>query len=116
MNINVCLYGLLARRRGKHYIQMDMDMQEGSRLRDLLTRLDVADEERGYLFVNAVLYEVPGLTASSDEPLHDGDHVGIFALEHVWPYQYRDGARMSDPLKQVLQQRGSMHHTYATDS
>jgi len=30
----------------------------------------------------------------------------------MWPYQYRDGIVMSDPLKAAMKKYGAMHHTY----
>jgi hypothetical protein len=77
-----------------------------------LNHLGIPEEERGYLFINAVLCDVPGLVTSSTESLHDGDHVGIFSVDRIWPYQYRDGIRMSQSLREALRERGAMHHSY----
>jgi hypothetical protein len=113
MNINVTLYGTLARLAGGRYIaQKTFDMENGSCKDDLLAHLGVPPEERGYLFINAVLYDVPGLETDGQDPLHDGDHVGIFSITYIWPYQYRDGVRMSASLKKALQEHGAMHNIY----
>ncbi len=69
-------------------------------------------EEKGFVFVNAVLCDVPGLNASWRHGLDHGDHVGIFSLGYMWPYQYRDGAHMSEALKEMLRAQGAMHHSY----
>jgi hypothetical protein len=39
-----------------------MDLPIGTTIGDLLDLLEIADADRGYLFVNSVLYDVPGLT------------------------------------------------------
>jgi hypothetical protein len=31
----------------------------------------------------------------------------------MWPYQYRDGIKISEGLRKVLLENGSMHHSYA---
>jgi hypothetical protein len=114
IKVNVALYGSLSRfAGGRHLAQFDVDLESGSTKHDLLAILGIPEQERGFLFINAVLHDVPGLNAESQEPLKDGDHIGIFSTTYMWPYQYRDGIRMSDGLKQVLQEHGSMHHSYA---
>lgn len=113
IQVNVSLYGSIARfGRGKHVAQVDVALEPGARVPDLLTALGIPDEERGYLFINAVLSEVPGLSTSPGEMLHDGDHVGIFSVDRLWPYQYRDGIVMSQSLKELLGSSGAMHHSY----
>lgn len=52
------------------------------------------------------------METGSNELLNEGDHVGIFAVDRLWPYQYRDGVRMSEGLKSALQDHGAMHHSY----
>jgi hypothetical protein len=47
-----------------------------------------------------------------DEPLRGGAHVGVFSTGYMWPYQYRDGIRMSDPLLEALREYGAMHNVY----
>lgn len=73
-------------------------------------KLGIPLEERGYLFINAVLCEVPGVNTNANEPLNEGDHVGIFSVDRLYPYQYRDGLPMSDGLKETLKEHGAMHH------
>lgn len=113
IKVNVTLYGSLARiGDGKHVAQMDVELESGARMEDLLNHLDIPHEEKSYLFINAVLCDVPGLSASLCEPLNNGDHVGIFSIGYMWPYQYRDGIRMSDTLTEALREHGAMHNTY----
>lgn len=113
IQVEVALYGGLARVRGKKYVaQFDTQIQAGATVADLYEHLGISPEERSYLFINAILCDVPGLNAAIDETLHEGDHIGIFSQGYMWPYQYRDGARMSESLKAALKEHGAMHHTY----
>ncbi len=113
IQINLNLYGALASLAGGKYIaQQKMSLNDGAVIRDLLDSLSIPCDQKSYLFINAVLCDMPGLSASLDEPLHDGDHVGIFSRQHMWPYQYRDGIRMSASLTEALRKRGAMHNTY----
>lgn len=114
ITVDVSLYGPVARAAGGHHIAtQSMRMVAESRMGDLTARLGIDGSEIGYVFVNAVLCDVPGLNASQDLQLQDGDHIGIFSRVHMWPYQYRDGVRMSPALKEALKERGAMHHTYS---
>lgn len=113
IKVNVGLYGSLARfGGGKHVAQVDIELEPGSGKLELLEHLGIPEEERGYLFINAVLCEVPGISSGANELLNNGDHVGIFSVDRLYPYQYRDGLPMSDGLKKVLQEHGAMHHSY----
>ncbi len=113
MKVNLFLYGSLARFGGGRYVaQMSVDLGPDSGKMELLNQLGIPREERGYLFINSVLCEVPGMETGSNELLKDGDHVGIFSIDRLWPYQYRDGIRMSEGLKAALGERGAMHHSY----
>lgn len=111
--VNTTLYGDIACfAGGKHIATLDLTLPKGAVIHTLLEELSLPADDRGYLFVNAVLYDVPGLYASKNEPLHDGDHVGIFSTRHMYPYQYRDGIRMSASLQEAMQSTGTMHNTY----
>jgi hypothetical protein len=113
IQINLNLYGPLAAVLGGKYIaQKAVSLTEGAVVRDLLDSLDISYDQKSYLFINAVLCDMPGLSASLEEALHDGDHVGIFSRQHMWPYQYRDGIRMSASLTEALRSRGAIHNTY----
>ena len=111
--IDVSVYGSLARSLGGKYVaRVQPELNSGAKIKDLFRSLDIPLSEKSYLFINAVLCDMPGLNASIEETLHDGDHVGIFSTGYMWPYQYRDGIRMSNSLKATLQKTGALHHTY----
>jgi hypothetical protein len=113
LRVNVSLYGSLARFGGGHYVaQIDVGLKHNSGKAELLEHLGVPKEERGYLFINSVLCEVPGIETGANEMLNDGDHVGIFSVDRLYPYQYRDGLPMSEGLRKTLQKHGAMHHSY----
>jgi hypothetical protein len=111
--VNVSLYGSLARfGDGRYVAQMDMELADGSGKAELLHLLGIPESERGYLFINAMLCEVPGLSTGANELLKNGDHVGVFSVDRLYPYQYRDGLPMSDGLREALKKHGAMHHSY----
>ncbi len=113
MKVNTSLYGSLARFGGGRYVsQIDVELPDGAGKADLVKQLGIPKEERGYLFINAMLCEVPGLSTGANELLKDGDHVGIFSVDRLYPYQYRDGLPMSEGLKATLSVHGAMHHSY----
>lgn len=112
-HINVAIYGNLARLGGgKHIAILDLKLPPSAHLGDLLTQLEIPMEETSFIFLDAVLCDVPGLTIDHDEALKDGAHVGIFSTGYMWPYQYRDGVPMSEPLVKAMGKHGAMHHTY----
>lgn len=113
IKVNTCLYGSLAKFGGGKYVaQVDVELNPGSGKIELLDYFGIPEVERGYLFINAVLCEVPGISTHANELLKDGDHVGIFSIDRLYPYQYRDGIPMSEGLKKTLQDHGTMHHSY----
>jgi len=113
IQVDLNLYGTLAAFAGGKYIaQKKVSLHEGAVIRDLMDLLAIPYDQKSYLFINAVLCDVPGLLASLGEPLRDGDRVGIFSLQHMWPYQYRDGIRMSESLTEALRKHGAIHNTY----
>ena len=113
IQVHVSLYGSLARYQGgKHVAITEVKLPAGACKADLLAHLGIQNEERGYLFINAVLCDVPGLVTGEGQVLKEGDHVGIFSVDRIWPYQYRDGVRMSEELTEALKIHGAMHHSY----
>jgi hypothetical protein len=113
ITVHTTLYGDIAHcAGGKHIASQEVQLHQDACIKDLLHQLGVPPDERGYLFINAVLYDAPGLYASQQAPLNDGDHVGIFSTTHMWPYQYRDGVRMSEALKKAIQEQGPIRNTY----
>ncbi|MFW5941236.1 MAG: MoaD/ThiS family protein [Chloroflexota bacterium] len=111
--VELALYGSIARYGGgRHMSQASVRLPPGSTLRDLFTHLGLPAEERGYVFRNAVLCDMPGLDVAGQELLEEGDHVGIFSADRAWPYQYRQGARMSPALAEAIETRGDLRHSY----
>jgi hypothetical protein len=87
-------------------------MSPAATLGDLLEKLEIPIEETSFIFLDAVLCDVPGLEIVHNEALKDGSHVGIFSTGYMWPYQYRDGMPMSPPLVSAMNKYGAMHHSY----
>ena len=111
--INVSLYGSIAVYGGGKFVAtVNIELEKGAAVRDLLAKMKIPHNEKGYLFINHVLCDAPGLNASLEEVLADGAHVGIFSTTHMWPYQYRDGIRMSESLKEAMKEKGTMRNTY----
>ena len=113
ISVHTSLYGSIAHHAGGRFVaEAHVKLDPGARVSDLLRALGIPEAERGYLFVNAVLCELPGLSTGAGELLQDGDHVGVFSLDYMWPYQYRDGVVMSESLKKLLKGQEAIHHTY----
>ncbi len=113
LNVNVAIYGSLSKiAGGRHIAILDLQMPSGSHLGNLLEQLQIPMDQTSYIFLDAVLCDVPGLVIVHDEPLKDGSHVGIFSTGYMWPYQYRDGMPMSSALTVAMQKVGAMHHAY----
>ena len=113
IKVHVSLYGDLAQYAGgRHVAQTEIMLNSSQKIGDLLDILAISTDKKGYIFKNAVLCDVPGLDAARDEPLCDGDHLGLFSRRHMWPYQYRDGIRMSDNLARALRKSGAVHNIY----
>jgi hypothetical protein len=120
MRIDVWLYGELApyahAGATPTHGHCQVDLPDGATMRALLTHLAIPLEKKGITFINAVLADMPGLGADLDHVLRDSDRVGIFAATHMWPFQYRFGARMLPELEAALRAHpgGSMAHSYST--
>ncbi len=111
--VNVAIYGKISKLfGGKHIVTLDVPIPPDFHLGDLLTKIKIPMEETSFIFLDAVLCDVPGLNIDHNEQLWDGAHVGIFSRGYMWPYQYRDGVPMSESLKQALAKHGAMHHSY----
>jgi putative ubiquitin-RnfH superfamily antitoxin RatB of RatAB toxin-antitoxin module len=96
------------------FAQLNLELEEGSTVGDLVHRLGIPAEERGITFVNGNLAALPGLQADLNVVLHDGDRVGISHRKSMWPMQYRFGAQMTSELQETFRERGDrgVHHTY----
>jgi hypothetical protein len=113
ITVNVSLYGAIAKYAGGHHVaQTEIVLDGDPTIGDLQDKLGISAEEKGYIFKNAVLCDVPGFDAACEESLCEGDHVGVFSILHMWPYQYRDGIRMSETLTRALNEKGAMHNIY----
>ena len=113
--VNISLYGPIAKYAGGKYIAiLDLELDDTATIQDALKKIKLPLDEKGYLFINSTLCDMPGLNASINEPLKNGDHVGIFSTTHMWPYQYRDGIRMSETLKEATKEKGAMRNSYRT--
>lgn len=118
IQVEIWLYGSLVRYGGAQatptFAHLYVDLPTPAKMQDLLEHLQIPQQEKGITFINAVLADMPGLSADREVKLRDGDRVGIFPTTHMWPYQYRSGARMTPELEQVLRERGdgAMHHSY----
>ncbi|HEX9014970.1 MAG TPA: MoaD/ThiS family protein [Chloroflexota bacterium] len=118
--VEVWLYGPLARYGGKksqgsHAI-LKLRLPTGTRMADLLGRLRIPRDEKGITFINAQLTDMPGLSADLDWVFQDGDRVGIFHRQSMWPFQYRHGVSLSESLSERMKQRkdGGFSHSPAS--
>ena len=85
-------------------------------MRDLLQYLRLPDTERGITFINGQLSALPGLHPDLGYEFRGGERVAIFDRISMWPFQYRNGAAMTEALRRALEARadGILHHTYET--
>ncbi len=118
VSVEVWLYGPLAR-YGKEadegsFAKVRIDLPDGSTMGDLLKKLEIHEEERGITFVNGQLSAMPGLKLDLNHILKDGDRVGIFHLQSMWPFQYRHGVKMTEEMERVVSggQDAGLHHNY----
>ena len=115
INITLTLYGNLAKFAGGKYIaQKEVTLEESATIQNLMDSFKIPYDQKSYLFINNILSDMPGLNASLDEVLTNNARVGVFSLQHMYPYQYRDGLPMSESLTKILKERegGAMHNTY----
>lgn len=117
--LDVWLYGELARFGGdqeqKVSANLQVALQPGSTVRDLLAYLKIPTEERGITFINGELSAMPGLQPDLGHALKDGDRVAFFHLRSMWPFQYRFGIPMIDEMTDSLQTDQGLHHSYEPD-
>ncbi len=109
--IDVAIYGKLSRLLGGKFVATEkITLPASARVKDLYALIGIEPEETTYVFINAVLSDMPGLNVALEDDLHDGDHIGIFSQGYVWPYQYRDGSVYSERLQAALAERDALHH------
>ncbi len=120
IRLEVWLYGPVAAYAGdkeqRAHASMRLEMPEGSTLGALLDHLGIPTEEKGMVFVNGQLTDMPGLDVGHSHVLKDGDRVGLFHRRTMWPFQYRHGASISPQLAEALDQLegGPLHHSPAS--
>lgn len=118
MILDVWLYGELRKFSDTPnkigYGQMLLDVPEGYRMRDLLERLNMPSSARGITFVNGNLSALPGFQPDLEHVFADNDRVAMFDLRSMWPFQYRNGAAMTDSMRQAVQDHPEqlLHHEH----
>jgi hypothetical protein len=121
MILDVWLYGELRYyvKNGNHpgYAQMTVEAPEGFCMQDLLGRLEMPTKARGITFVNGNLSALPGFQPDLTHIFQDGDRVAMFDLRSMWPFQYRNGAAMTDAMRQAVQENPEqlLHHEHLED-
>ncbi len=117
IHLEVWLYGPVAAYAGDReqhaHASLRLDMPDGTTLGSVLDHLGIPSEEKGMIFVNGQLTDMPGLDVGRSHELKDGDRVGIFHRKTMWPFQYRHGASISPELAEALakMEGGSLHHS-----
>ncbi len=116
IKLEVWLYGPLARYGGnasnRSYSQLVLMLPTGSRMRDLLEKLDMPTEKRSMTFINGTLSAMPGIQPDLDNILNDGDRVAFFHEKSMWPFHYRDGAAVTPSLAEELSKINRCFHRW----
>ena len=116
--IDVWLYGTLKNYGGEaaqgSFANLQVCLQDGCTMADLLACLKMPTEARGITFINGELSAMPGLQPDLGHILREGDRVGIFDLKSMWPFQYRHGAAMTKEMAHAVATGGDqgLHHSY----
>ncbi len=117
ITIDTWLYGDLAHYGGQadqgSFANLQVILDDGCTVRNLLAKLNMPTELRGITFINGNLSALPGVQPDLDHSLAEGDRVAFFHLRSMWPYQYRHGAAMISELSTALESRTDqgMHHS-----
>ena len=117
VHVEVWLYGPLSQyggsNAGESYACLNLELPDGTTMRDLLTRLGMPVEEKGITFVNGQLTDMPGLAADLDLQFSDRDRVGFFHERSMWPFQYRFGADTRKELQRAMSKSegGALRHS-----
>lgn len=116
ISIDTWLYGDLARYGGESdqgsFANLQVMLAEGSKISDLLSKLEMPTEMRGITFINGDLSALPDVQPDLGHILKDGDRVAFFHLRSMWPYHYRHGAATTTELSAALNTRTEkgIHH------
>jgi sulfur carrier protein ThiS len=122
VGIEIWLYGPLARyseeKSGAGHARLELELEAGSTLADVIDHLGVPPEERGIIFVSGNLAALPGLNVDLSQVLQEGDRVGIFHRKSMWPFQYRFGARVTPEVESAFREREDrgIHHAYTDEA
>lgn len=115
IKVEVWLYGPMARYGGDQNVgshaQLHLELTEGTKMRELLERLEMPLEKKGITFINGQLTDMPGLAADLERELHEGDRIAFFHERSMWPFQYRFGASTGSELEEAMKKRGFLHHS-----
>ncbi len=122
MKIDVWLYGELRHyAKGENQIgfaRVAPEVPESFRMRDLLDMLEMPSQARGITFVNGNLSALPGFQPDLEHVFVDGDRVALFDLLSMWPFQYRNGAAMTEAMRQAVADNPEqlLHHDHESDA
>ena len=115
IKVEVWLYGPMAQYAGEassgSYAQLNLELPEGAKMRDVIERLGMPVEKKGITFINAQLTDMPGLAADLERELQEGDRIAFFHERSMWPFQYRFGANTGSELQEEMKKRGFLHHS-----
>ena len=118
INIDVWLYGSLARLAGEDsqgsYANLKLTVPVGTTVEDLLARLQMATDERGFTFINGNLSAMPGMQKDLGHELKSEDRIAFFHLQSMWPFQYRHGVSATAEINEALNEniKQALRHTY----
>ncbi len=119
LKLEVWLYGELRKyaKTGSQigYARVEMDVEDGFRMRDLLEVLEMPSSARGITFVSGNLSALPGFQPDLEHVFQDGDRVAMFDLRSMWPFQYRNGAAMTEAMRRAVADNPEklMHHEHS---
>lgn len=117
ITVEIWLYGPLSHyggeTAGKSHASLQLNLPDGSQMRDLLRCLALPTEERGITFINGNLSAMPGLQPDVDHHLENGDRVAFFHLKSMWPYHYRDGAALAPGMAHAMAQEKKLFHNHS---
>lgn len=99
------------------FAHMEAEVPEGFCMRDLLAFLNMPTEARGITFVNGNLSALSGFQPDLGHIFQDGDRIAMFDLKSMWPFQYRNGAAMTEEMRLAVVNNPEklLHHEHTTD-
>lgn len=119
IKVDVWLYGSLSVYGGKanqgSFANLQVTLPEGSTVGKLLNTLELPTEERSITFINGKLSAMPGLQPDLDHVLQNGDRIAFFDPKSMWPFQYRQGAAMTEEMaRAMVSEKGyTLRHTFS---